>query len=295
MCRYIWRHVSPWRVYSHVAVIIFLLLPLNSYSTTIVAILSNNTVVIAADSREIITGIPGARPISGCKLSVVDNFAWSTSGTFRVFSRDPGTGAAKTIYDMNDFIGGIAKRQDTQEAKIERFDSSINNAIISEAKELQRTSPQTFDTYSNGRVFLEVLLIGFQHGRVTISHREYGLGVSKGKIAVGQNDWKPNCPGGGCRNPQAFFTGEREALNKFIGLHPEVLRSTDIDYLRKVAIGFVQTEIDAAPEKVGGSIETATIDGNGIHWGGNNTICPNGKQPSKATVKPNKSTGAKTR
>jgi len=125
MCRYIWRHVSPWRVYSQAAVLIFLLFPSDGYSTSIVAILSNNTVVIAADSREIISGIPGANPISGCKLSVVNNFAWSTSGLFRVFSRDAGTGAAKTIYDMNDFIGGIAKetRYSTSEDRtLRQFD-----------------------------------------------------------------------------------------------------------------------------------------------------------------------------
>lgn len=270
---------------------IFLLFPSDSYGTSIVAILSNNTVVIAADSRETISGIPGANPISGCKLHVVDSFAWSTSGNVSVFSRDPRSGNTKTIYDINDFIGGIARRKDTQEAKVARFDSLIDNALISEAKKM---SPQMFDLYSDGRVLLEVLLIGFQNGKVTVSHREYGLKVSKNKIAVEQNQWKPNCPGDGCHNPQAFFTGERAALNKFIGLHPEVLHSTDIDYLRKVAIGLVQTEIDAAPEKVGGQIETATIDGNGIHWGENNTACPNGKQPSKATTKPKKSTEGKT-
>lgn len=273
---------------------IFLLFPSDSYGTSIVAILSNNTVVIAADSRETISGIPGANPISGCKLHVVDSFAWSTSGIVSLFSRDPRSGNIKTVYSINDFIGGIAKRKDTQKAKVALFDSLIDNALISEAKKMQSMSPQMFDLYSDGRVLLEVLLISFQNGKVTVSHREYGLEVAKNKIAVGQNQWKPNCPADDCRNPQAFFTGEREALNKFIGLHPEVLHSTDIDYLRKVAIGLVQTAIDATPEKVGGPIQTAAIDGNGIHWGENNTICPNGKQPTKAATKPKKSTKGKT-
>lgn len=188
---------------------ILLVFPSDSNGTSVVAILSNNTVVIAADSKETVEGIPGAKPSSGCKLHVVDNFAWSTSGIVSLFSPDPRSGNTKTIYSVNDFIGGIARRKDTQEAKVARFDRLIDNALISEAKKMQSTSPQMFDLYSDGRVLLEVLLIGLQNGKVTVSHREYGLQVSNNKIAVAQNRWKPNCPGVGCDNPQAFFTGER--------------------------------------------------------------------------------------
>ncbi len=273
---------------------IFLLFPSDADGTSIVAILSNNTVVIAADSKQTTVGIPGAKPVSGCKLHVVNNLAWSTSGLDHAFTVDPRNGSTKTVYDMNHFIGGVAVTKDSPQAKIARLDSLIPSAILSEAKTLQRTSPQGFAFFSGGRVFLEVLLVGFENGKVVISHREYGLEVSKGKVTVGQNRWKPDCPGEGCRNPQAFFTGERGALEKFFMSHPDVFRSTSINYLRDVAIRSVQMEIDAAPEIVGGPIETATIDGSGVHWEENNTVCPDGKQPSKPSPKPQKSARGKT-
>jgi hypothetical protein len=277
------NHANAWRIHPHIAIMMFLLCPVFSYCTSIVAIFSNNTVVIASDSKERhITTDTKSRLT--CKLHVGNDFAWTTSGLTRFWHGDPQNGV---IWDPDDAIRRVAKTKDTARAKVATLDKSIPNLLLSTAERMRTSDPQAFDVFSRGALLLETLLIGFENGEVTVSHREYRVKILTGKITIATNPWKADCPGYQCdHNPQAFFTGEREALEVFFVKHPEVFRSTSPDYLMKVAIQLVGMEIAAAPELVGPPIQTAIIDGGGIHWGENNSVCANGKETNKHRNKP---------
>jgi hypothetical protein len=120
--------------------------------TSIVAkSVSDKSIVIAADSRmvNVVTG----QQSQVCKIHVVPNFVWAVSGVAKNF---------ETGWDINATITKIVGTKLSLGSRVKGLDVMMPLMIEPEGQKIRETRPMLLQPYLDGRVFLEVLFIGFE-------------------------------------------------------------------------------------------------------------------------------------
>lgn len=269
---------SSGRIYSHVAAWIALahLLAVPSRSTSVIAVLFDDAVVVVADSKMV--DLSNGKASSVCKIHSGKKFAWVVSGLV----------ADTAGYDVNRIIRRIAVKEETVRNKVTELDEAMPDVIRAEAKKLRTKAPKVFERYINSSEILEFLYIGADGGKMMTFFREYKIELIKGQVNVDWT-WSRDCPGKGCRRPQMTVMGERVAVEKYIVAHPAALAPSSIEAAMQTGTMFVQMEAAASPEVVAFPVNTAVIDTQAVRWGADNKQCkemnrerkPNAENPAK--------------
>jgi hypothetical protein len=261
------------------ALVFFVVVPCDC--TSIVAILNNETVVIAADSKEMTVAKTGEiyMPRSVCKIHQGNNFFWAVADTVK----DP-----NTTFDIKATVGNVARTAALPSSKVDRLDRLIPQLIQHEAEALRRTQPKAFQQFADGQPFLEVLFIGFEQQKAIAVYREYLIKATRRRVEVVMAE-PIDCPGAECRESQMFVLGERLAIDAYFRTHKGVFQPTPIEVSIDTIRNLVQSEINDSPLTVGPPIDIARIDRQGMRWINHKSQCPGGeriKQQTRSQPKP---------
>jgi hypothetical protein len=265
----------PWwhRSTAYAAIGLFLFSPAICSCTSVIAFLSDQTVVIAADSKETVFLTNGKKSYrKDCKIHTKGNFAWAVWG---ILGNTDGSSINKSIESVAITDHSIAE-------KIARSDELTIDFIHWAGRHFRVDNPQLFQKVITTQEFLSELFVGFDGNELSVSNRDYFIEIIKGKINV-ESKGARDCPKG-CPNPALFVIGTQEAVQKYIASHPQVMKPPTLQIAIDTVVKLVQTEMDASPDSVGPPIETAIIDRQGVHWSPHNTQCPKTGESAKPTT-----------
>jgi hypothetical protein len=250
-----------------VVLLLVLVLAARGECTSIVAVLQNGKVVIAADSKrfEEFTG----RSNQVCKIHVANSFVWTAAQVIQ----DTSSG-----WDLNAIVQRQANTNSPPSLKIRRLDQQLARSLPLEAEVLRTHNPSFFQRLLGGLPILEVLFIGLEGGELRASYRAYGIRTKNNKLEAFLGPDSGDCPGVMCKKTQWFVLGARVDADTYFSTHPNFrTQSVSLDTVKTL----VESEIRDEPELVGPPVATAYIDPDGLHWVNQGLCGSKAKRPNR--------------
>lgn len=218
-------------------------------ATTIVAVKTRNEIVIGADSKVTDTfGNESAR--LACKIVQAGGVFFAYAG----FARD-----SRRDFDVPAIAARALNRRPnlsiTQKTKL--LADAVGARLNAEIPLLKKTDFPTYREKIEGRIFLKIMVVGFERGVPVILVRQFRLGQNN-LVAVTNDD----C-GASCRADYATrFLGETDAIDNLPEETPDFWNAGLAAGVRRL----VQTEIEARDQYVGAPIDILRITAKGAEW-----------------------------
>jgi hypothetical protein len=241
---------------------IALLIPTVALATSIVAVRTPRSFIIAADSKPTYRGTPG--PPTVCKIYRTGKLYFAISGLDYDKGRNffPAQIIAAKFSDALTFDHSVA-----------RVENAINAALVEELSALKATDPQAFRFTIKNRDVTSILLAEFRGGIPRIAGREFQyVHAPTPRLRVN----RITCPGDCSRGNQYFFLGEQTEASQFVKDHRR-----DVLNPRAVPEQLVKLEAQSHPDDVGPPIAVLRVDKNGPAWLANDSACPIVVNPAK--------------
>jgi len=241
-----------------------LIVPTAALATSIVAVRTSRSFIIAADSKPTYRGVPG--PPKVCKIYRTGKLYFAISGLEYDKDRrfEPAQIIASKFSDTISF--------DRLAARVE---SAVKEALTKELEELRSSDPQTFRFTTKGSDITSILLAEIRRGVPHVAAREFKYSESPAPhLDVNRITCPGNCP----RGNQYFFLGEQTDATQYVRDHRrEVLDS------RTVPAALVRLEAKSHPDDVGPPVVLLRVDNRGPHWLANESACPIVVTPQEST------------
>lgn len=256
------------------SLLILLLLSTSSFvtpvsATTIVVARTANEIVIGADSK--VTDAFGTDlKKQRCKIAQVGNLFVAFEG----FETDRRTG-----FNVQEIAVQALKlkAKATAAEKISILTGALVSRLFDELPSVQRNEPDAYRIkFAGGRVFLRVLVAGFERGQPLIFVRDFRAvqaGTNRIGITVLPDDCLANCQGGVVTR----FLGETAAIE---GL-PEETSGFWQEGLIAGVRSLIETQIAARSEYVGPPIDILRITPRGAEWVQRKAECVSLQKPAK--------------
>jgi hypothetical protein len=240
-----------------------LLIPTVALATSIVAVRTPRSFVIAADSKPTYRGAPG--PPSVCKIYRAGKLYFAISGLDSDSDRGffPAQIVAAKFSETRTFAHSVAS--------VER---AVSAALLDELNAMRATDPQTFRFTIRNRDVTSILLAEFRAGVPRIAAREFQYVDSP---APGITVNRINCPGDCPAGNQYFFLGEQSEATQFVKNH----RRETLDP-RTVPESLVKLEARYHPDDVGPPVAVLRVDRRGPVWLAKGAGCPIVVSPPKS-------------
>ena len=225
----------------------------SAHATTIVVARTANEIVIGADSK--VTDAFGSDvKKQACKILQIGNLYLAFEG----FETDRRTG-----FSVPDIARqSLRSKGGTAADRVSIFTGFLVSRLFDELPSVQKHAPEAYHIkFAGGRVFLRVLVAGFERGRPLVFVRNFRavqIGPERIGVSVLPDDCLTNCQG--------------EIVTRFLG------ETAAIDGLPEETTGFwqqglvagvrrlVETEIGARSEYVGPPIDIVRINKSGASW-----------------------------
>lgn len=244
------------------AIVIFL--PASALATSIVAVRTPHSFVIAADSKPTYRGIPG--PPSVCKIYRTGKLYFAVSGLDYDEGRRfyPAQIIAAKFSDAVPFDRAVA-----------RVEGALKSALLNELAALKASDLPTFRFTIKNRDVTSILLAEFRNGvpRMAALEFEY-IDALTPHIAISRVTCPGDCPAGN----QFFFLGEQAEAAKFVKDHRHETLNP-----RTVPEALVRLEARAHPDDVGPPVAVLRVDRRGPTWLESDSSCPIVVNPPKPT------------
>lgn len=222
-------------------------------ATTIVAVKTKNEIVIGADSKVTDT-FGNALPVETCKIVQAGNVFFTYAG----FARNNETGfsipqIAKAALE--------SKPKAKMSEKIEILTKTVVEKLDAEILVLREKSFPTYREKIEGKIFLRILVAGFDKGKPALYVRQFRLGQTSEKgvgVVVINDDCDRKCKGENVTR----FLGETAAID---GL-PEETKDFWKTGLAAGVTSLIETQIAAREEYVGPPIDILQITKKNAVW-----------------------------
>lgn len=234
---------------------VFLLFPTFALATSIVAVRTPRSLVIAADSKATYRGAPG--PPTVCKIYRTGRLYFAISGLDYDKGRNfvPAQIVAARFAEVGTFAHAIA-----------RVETAVHAALLDELTAMKASDPQTFRFTVKDRDVTSILFAEFRAGVPRMAAREFQYADSPAPHLTVN---RITCPGDCPRGNQYFFLGEQAEATRFVRDH----RRESLDP-RTIAESLVKLEAKSHPDDVGPPIVLLRVDRRGPQWLSNNSDCP---------------------
>jgi hypothetical protein len=240
---------------------VFLFFPTLALATSIVAVRTPRSFIIAADSKATYRGAPG--PPTVCKIYRTGKLYFAISGLDYDKGRNffPAQIVAAKFSEAGTFARAVA-----------RVETAIKSALLDDLSAMKATDPQTFRFTVKDRDVTSILFAEFRAGLPRMASREFQYADSpQPHLTVN----RITCPGDCPRGNQYFFLGEQAEATRFVRDH----RRESLDP-RATAESLVRLEAKSHPDDVGPPIVLLRVDRRGPQWLANSD-CPIVVNPPK--------------
>ena len=235
-------------------------------ATTIVAVKTDTEIVIGADSK--VTDTFGNASIKQvCKIVQAGNVFFAYAG----FARDSKTGFS---------IPQIASAALNQKPglsigeKTKILTRLVTEKLNAEIPLLKKNDFVTYREKIEGKIFLRILVAGFEKDKPVLLLRQFRLGQTDEKkvsVIVSEDDCDAKCKGTTTR-----FLGETAAIDGLPEETPDFWNDGLAAGVRKL----IETQIAAREEYVGAPIDILRITAKGAAWIQKKPSCPEIKNSS---------------
>jgi hypothetical protein len=235
--------------------VIALLVPGASLATSIVAVRTPRSIIIAADSKPTYRGTPG--PSTVCKIYRTGKLYFAISGLDYDEGRHffPAQIVAANFSDASAFTRAVA-----------RVEFAVNAALVAELDALKSTDPQTFRFTTKNQAVASILLAEMRNEIPHHAAREFQYVESPSPhLEVRRITCPGNCPAGN----EYVFLGEQSEATQFMKEH----RREVLDPLTTPA-SLVRIEAKSHPNDVGPPVVVLRVNRRGATWLANDSACP---------------------
>lgn len=222
-------------------------------ATTIVAVKTDTEIVIGADSKVTDT-FGNASANQACKIVQAGNVFFAYAG----FARD-----SKTGFSIPQIASGALNQKPGLSIgeKTKILTRAVTGKLNVEIPLLKKNDFVTYREKIEGKIFLRILVAGFESNKPVLLVRQFRLGQTDEKkvsVIVSEDDCDAKCKG---KNITRFL-GETAAID---GL-PEEVPDFWKDGLAAGVRKLIETQIAAREEYVGAPIDILQISGKGAAW-----------------------------
>lgn len=233
----------------------FLFVPSLALATSIVAVRTPRSIIIAADSKPTYRGTPG--PPTVCKIYRTGRLYFAISGLDYDEARHffPAQIVASNFSDAVPFNRAVA-----------RVESAVKAALLAELDTLKSSDPQTFRFTIKGHDVTSILLAEVRNGIPRLAAREFQYADSPSPhLKVNRITCPGNCPPGN----EYVFLGDQAEASQFVKEHRR-------EALNPLALpeSLVSLEAKSHPSDVGPPIVVLRLSSRGARWISNDSACP---------------------
>lgn len=238
-------------------------------ATTIVVARAANEIVIGADSK-VTDAFGNELKKQRCKIAQVGNLFLAFEG----FEIDRRTG-----FNVQEIAVQALrlKANATAAEKVSIMTGALVSKLFDELPIVQRHEPEAYQMkFAGGRVFLRVLVAGFERGRPLVFVRDFRAvqaGPNRIGITVLPDDCLANCQG----EVVTRFLGETAAIDGLPEETPGFWQQGLIAGVRSL----IETQIAARSEYVGPPIDILRITTKGAEWVQRKAECAPIQKPGK--------------
>lgn len=241
-----------WCLITSIVLFVFWIYP--CWATTIVAIRTSDTFVMASDSEGTFKGDDkpvASRPVSKIyhKVGVVYAVGGLAKDAKRGF--DPAEAVAVSLEDSEPLLSAVTK-----------LEAMVARSLKEELLKLQIEEPALFrDSIEGDNAGTTILFARFEKDQpVAIGIRFFGTAEPDGNLVV--RTTRLTCPGDCPNGTYTFFIGHHKTIDKYVSEHGKHFAMPPEEAVRFM----VQLEIDAKTPGVGPPIDTVRLDKNGVTW-----------------------------
>jgi hypothetical protein len=225
------------------------------HGTAIVAYLTPDVIVVAADSRR--TYLPGGAqklPSTTCKLFDVRGAVFASSG----FGGD-----LKSGFDVTKDVAKILCGRRSVPDAVGRIRQLLEDSLARELQRIKDAHPTRCsllkDLDSCGTT---VIIATVETGVPTMHSIEFvTIEDNNGNVTVDSSS--ETCPGDCQSKRNLYFLGEQKAIKRYLGGHMESFKKMSPE---KGTPFLVKKEIDAKTPGVGGPVDVVRISSKGVEW-----------------------------
>lgn len=237
-------------------------------STTIVAVKTKKEIVIGADSKVTDT-FGNTLERQACKIVQAGNVFFAYAG----FARN-----SETDFNLPQIAADAlnSKPKAKTAEKVEILTNIVIEKLNAEISVLKEKSFPTYREKIEGRIFLRILVAGFEKGKPALYVRQFRLGQTNEKgigVIASNNDCDRKCKGENVTR----FLGETAAID---GL-PEETKDFWKSGLAEGVNKLIETQIAAREEYVGAPIDILQITAKNAVWIRKKDSCPDIKNYKK--------------
>lgn len=238
-------------------------------ATTIVVARTANEIVIGADSK-VTDAFGNDLKKQRCKIAQVGNLFLAFEG----FEIDRRTG-----FNVQEIAGQALRLKANANAaeKVSILTGALVSKLFDELLIVQRHEPDAYRIkFAGGRIFLRVLVAGFERGRPLIFVRDFRAvqaGSNRIGITVLPDDCLANCQG----EVVTRFLGETAAIEGLPEETPGFWQQGLIGGVRSL----IETQIAARSEYVGPPIDILRITPRGAEWAQRKAECTPIQKPAE--------------
>jgi len=232
-----------------------LLIPGAALATSIVAVRTSKSFIIAADSKPTYRGAPG--PSTVCKIYRTGKLYFAISG----LDYDKG----RNFFPSQLVAANFSDRQPFDRA-VSRVQAAVTSALLAELNAMHSTDPATFRFTVRNRDVTSILLAEFRAGIPRAAGLEFQYVDSPApRVKVNRIACPGDCPSGN----QYFFLGEQAEARQFLKDHSRQPLNP-----RTLPESLVRLEAKSHPDDVGPPISVLRVTRIGPSWLANDSACP---------------------
>ena len=232
-------------------------LPQPSLATSIISIRTPTSVVIGGDSK-LIRG-DGAPAGSVCKVRIVNSVAYAESGILLIPSYR---------FAAADIVNGALRGDGDLSSRVGAFDEAITPQLIRIGTALKRENPKEYERNVRNRTVFAIVFATSENRVPVMMLLSYVATEQDDQVIL--NTTRYSCPGD-CPTGTGWVTlGDSEAAQADIEAHPTIFSDLGLEAAVR---HLINDEIADQPRTVGGPIDVAIIDSEGIRRSGSAGAC----------------------
>ena len=253
--------------------VILFLMSSTAFATSIVAVRSNDEIVIGADSKTSLTpmlnNMTDPKGIEKCKIVQTGNIFFASAG-FAGIGPAKFPGNIDPEFNIAEIIVNALKGEGSIECKVNNLEK-ILVANLSQIVEKERVENAAFfaDRFVRYPIF-SIIVVGFDNDDLIIMDRTFKLIISPlGSLSFEIGRFA--CPGDCQESFITIFAGRTEAIRKFLHENNSYLLNTDAT---TAVSNLVEMEIAKDSSFVGPPIDILRLTRKGAEWIKRKSLCP---------------------
>jgi hypothetical protein len=252
---------------------VILLLPSDSFATSIVAVRNNDEIVIGADSMTTLTGayddVREPKGVVTCKIVQAGGLFFASAGSAGIGPVAP-RGSVDPEFNVKELIARGLRGDGKISEKVRTLEKVLVLNLAQIAEKVRQNNPAFFLQRFVGHPAHTIIIAGVEDEELVLMARTFTLIVQpSGSLSFEVGRFR--CPGDCHASFISLFEGQTGAIMKYLRGNDNFLYHTE----PAVAVrDLVEMEISDEPSTVGPPVDILRLTRRGAQWIQRKSLCP---------------------